>query len=89
MTSQWRMTSMRFNYHSDDRPDAHLRKLIAQASPEQNARAMCKAREYYQMCKRLGIEPAELPRVLKEALEMEMAGIYRAIDAADVGKARG
>ena len=70
------------------RPDAHLRKLIAEASPEQNARAMCKAREYYQMCKRLGIEPAELPRVLKEALEMEMAGIYRALDAADVGKAR-
>ena len=64
------------------RPDAHLRKLIAEASPEQNARAMCKAREYYQMCKRLGIEPAELPRVLKEALEMEMAGIYRALDVA-------
>ena len=60
------------------RPDSAflLRKLIAEASPEQNARAMVKAKEdFVRICKRLGVETTELPRVLKEALEMELLGL--------------
>jgi hypothetical protein len=38
------------------RPDKHLRELIAHATPEQNARAIVKAKDYYRMCVRLGIE---------------------------------
>lgn len=67
------------------RPDAQLRKLIAEASPEQNARAMAKARDYWSMCRRLEITPTEASRVLKEALEMEIAGMA---DAGDAGKSR-
>jgi hypothetical protein len=65
------------------RPNAELRKLIAEASPEQNARAMAKARDYWSMCRRLEITPTEAARVLKEALEMEIAGVA---DAGDAGK---
>lgn len=65
------------------RPDSHLRKLIAEASPEQNARAMVKAKDFVRICKRLGVETTELPRVLREALEMEISG---EADGADAGK---
>jgi hypothetical protein len=65
------------------RPDAQLRKLIATATPEQNARAMAKARDYWSMCRRLEITPTEASRVLKEALEMEISG---EADVIDVGK---
>jgi hypothetical protein len=68
------------------RPDKHLRELIAHATPEQNARAIVKAKDYYTMCLRLGIEPTEAVRVLKEALEMEMSG--NAADIGDAAKAR-
>jgi hypothetical protein len=67
------------------RPDKHLRELIAHATPEQNARAIIKAKEYYSMCLRLGIEPTEAVRVLKEALEMAISG---EADDADVRKSR-
>jgi hypothetical protein len=65
------------------RPDAQLRKLIATASPEQNARAMAKARDWWNMCRKLEVTPAEASRVLKEALEMEISG---EADVADAGK---
>lgn len=68
------------------RPDKHLRDLICMATPEQNARAMVKAREYYSVCSRLGIEPGAAVRVLKEALEMEISGVAR--DIGDESKAR-
>ena len=67
------------------RADAQLRKLIAEATPEQNARAMAKARDYWTMCRRLEITPTEASRVLKEALEMEIAGVA---GDGDVAKAR-
>jgi hypothetical protein len=70
------------------RPDAHLRKLIAEASPEQNARAVLKAKAWLTMCKRLGIEPVEAGRVLKEALEMEISGEADVPDVADVDKSK-
>jgi hypothetical protein len=68
------------------RPDKHLRELIAHATPEQNARAIVKAKEYYAMCMRMGVEPSEAARVLKEALEMEITGNVG--DVGDVCKAR-
>jgi hypothetical protein len=64
------------------RPDAHLRQLIGRATPEQNARAMVKAKDFVRICKRLGVETTELPRVLKEALEMEISGEADGIDVA-------
>jgi hypothetical protein len=67
------------------RPDAQLRKLIAEATPEQNARAVAKARDWWNMCRKLEVTPAEAARVLKEALEMEIAGVA---DGGDVGKSR-
>jgi hypothetical protein len=67
------------------KPNAELRKLIATASPEQNARAMAKARDWWNMCRKLEVTPAEASRVLKEALEMEISG---EADVADVGKSR-
>jgi hypothetical protein len=65
------------------RPDSHLRQLIGRATPEQNARAMVKAKDFVRMCRRLGVEMTELPRVMKEALEMELLGEG---DVGDVGK---
>jgi hypothetical protein len=65
------------------KPNAELRKLIATASPEQNARAVAKARDWWNMCRKLEVTPAEASRVLKEALEMEISG---EADVADVGK---
>lgn len=71
------------------RPDKHLKDLIAQATPEQNARAMVKAKEYYTMCLRLGVEPSEAGRVLKEALQMQIEGNVGDVgDPRDVEKAR-
>lgn len=67
------------------RPDKHLRDLISRATPQQAARAMAKARDYYATCQRLGVEPGEAPRILREALEMQMAGVA---DEGDAGKAR-
>jgi hypothetical protein len=68
------------------RPNAELRKLIATATPEQNARAVAKARDWWNMCRKLEIAPAEASRVLKEALEMELAGNVG--DVGDVAKSR-
>jgi hypothetical protein len=65
------------------KPNAELRKLISQATPEQNRRAMAKARDWWNMCRKLEVTPAEASRVLKEALEMEIAGV---VD--DVGDAK-
>jgi hypothetical protein len=65
------------------KPNAELRKLIATASPEQNARAVAKARDWWNMCRKLEVTPAEASRVLKEALEMEISG---EADVADAGK---
>jgi hypothetical protein len=67
------------------RPNAELRKLISQATPEQNARAMAKARDWWNMCRKLEVTPAEASRVLKEALEMEISG---EADGGDAGKER-
>ena len=47
---------------------------------------MVKAKDFVRICKRLGVETTELPRVLKEALEIEMAAIA---DGIDVGKTTG
>ena len=66
------------------KPNAELRKLIATATPEQNARAMAKARDWWNMCRKLEVTPAEASRVLKEALEMEISG---EADVADAGNA--
>jgi hypothetical protein len=68
------------------RPDKHLRDLIASASPEQNARAMVKARNYFNACHAMGIEPGEAARILREALQMEIDG--NAADVADDGKSK-
>jgi hypothetical protein len=54
------------------KPDAHLRKLIIKATPEQQRLAVAIAGKHLEICKMMGIEPAPLSRVLAEALEMEL-----------------
>jgi hypothetical protein len=47
---------------------------------------MVKARNYFNSCRALGIEPGEAVRILREALEMEISG--NAGSDGDDGKAR-
>jgi hypothetical protein len=53
------------------KPDAHLKKLIAQSTPAQQRNAIRIAALHVLNCRRMGIEPMDRNRLLAEALQMQ------------------